>query len=136
MPTTGIINGKLIRLYDDTNVIGQSTECTLDISTQMRSISHKDSGGFQENLPGEISGTLTVNNFLSWDATHGYKELVAKQLAGTAITWKMSTEVSGDFFLSGTAYINQSGISAPNEENSTANISLTVTGTISTGTVA
>ncbi len=136
MPTTGIINGKLVRLYDGSDTIGQSTSCSLDLSVQMRSISHKDSGGFQENLPGEISGTLSVENFYSDDASHGAKELTAKILAGTAITWKMSTEVSGDTFWSGSAYINSGSLSFPNEDNSTASFTLTCTGTITQGTVA
>ena len=136
MPTTGIINGKLVRLYDGSDTIGQSTSCSLDISTQMRSISHKDSGGFQENLPGEISGTLSVENFYSNDATHGAKELTAKQLAGTLITWKMSTEVTGDTFWSGTGYLNSSSLSFPNEDNSTASFTMTVTGTITQGVVS
>lgn len=136
MATTGIINGKLIRLYDGSNTIGQSTSCTLDLSTAMRSISHKDSGGFQENLPGVISGSLSVENFYSDDATHGAKELTTKQLAGTAITWKMSSEVTGDTFWSGSAYIQSVSLNFPNEENSTASISLVTTGTITQGTVS
>lgn len=136
MATTGIFNGKIVRLYDGTDVIGQSTSCSLDLSTAMRTISHKDSGGYQENLPGEISGSLSVENFYSNDATYGAKELTAKMLAGTAIVWKMSTEETGDTFWSGTAYINSGSLSFPNEDNSTASFSLTTTGQITQGQVS
>jgi hypothetical protein len=62
MPTTGIINGTLMRLYKDAVAIGYATSCQMNISSAMREILTKDSaaGGWREVKKGQLSGTLST----------------------------------------------------------------------------
>ena len=136
MPTTGVVNGKLLRLYDGSNVIGKATESSISFSGETRDTSNKDSGGWREVLPGLKSATISCSSLLAFDATHGYEELLVKFIAGTAITAKFSTEVTGDYYLSGDFYITSLEVNAPNEENSTMSITLESTGAITGADVA
>ena len=136
MATAGIINGKLLRLYDGSDVIGKATECSISFSGELRDTSNKDSGGWSEKLPGLKSASISTTALLAYDATHGFEELWTKFAAGTAITAKFSTEVTGDYYHTGTFYITSMEVNAPNEENSTLSISLESSGAITSGTVA
>ncbi len=135
MATAGIISGTLLRLYDGGVAIGKATECTLSVNTTMRTTSHKDSASFEENAPGLIAWTMNTNTLYAMDETQGIDDALTDILAGTVITARFSTEVAGDSYYEGSAYIESVEISAPVNENSTASISLKGTGTLTAGTV-
>lgn len=139
----GVINGTTIRLYDGTTPIAYATSSSFDESAEVRETVSKDSvGSYQEIEIGQLSGTLTCEAFLSEDATVGgvsrtnYYLLRAKFAAKTAISWRMTSDVSGDVLYTGSAYITAISMSAPVEENATFSLTLTINGAPTAGTVA
>ena len=85
--TAGIINSSSIRVFlgttDDAEVvIDHVTECSISVSTDMRDITTKTSGGWRELLPGLKSSSLSLSGLFAEDATNGYNQLVDHQIAG------------------------------------------------------
>jgi len=138
MATTGIHTGHVMRIYVDSVAVANATNCTLDLTMSPRTIAHKDTsgtgGGWEEKLAGKKSGSLQ-SDFLreegdSWSA------LFTAFAAGTQIAFKYSTEVMGDKFMSGNAFIVGLSQAAPDEENATGSVSLDIDGAVTEGTVA
>ena len=85
--TTGIINSSSIRVFTGTTsgaevVVDNVTECSISMSTDMRDITTKTSGGWRELLPGLKSASLSLSGLFAEDATNGYNQLVDNQIAG------------------------------------------------------
>jgi len=85
--TTGIINSSSIRVFlgttDDSEVVvDHVTECSISMSTDMRDITTKTSGGWRELLPGLKSASLSLSGLFAEDATNGFNALVDHQIAG------------------------------------------------------
>lgn len=132
-----IIEGKALRLYKDqsTDVIGKSTNCTLSISASMISIRHKDqSTNHVEKDPDEISGTLTTEAFIE-AADTDHAALGAAILAGTAISWMFTDNVSTHHKWTGSGYLTEFSENAPVDGKATYSITIETSGTITLGTV-
>lgn len=144
MPTTGPINGTIFRLYRNTagttyTALGHSTTCSISFSHSPRTITSQDSAGWDEVLEGLRSATISTSGFQADDATEGAAEYLDELLDSTArgaVTWQVTTNVSGDYIYSGDAYIESIEInnSGP-EETATYSISLKVTGAVTKSTV-
>ena len=97
--TTGIINASSIRVFLDTDgdiatpayvVVDHVTECSISVSVDMRDITTKTSQGFRESLPGLRSASLSLSGLFAEDATEGYNNLIAAQLAGDKVAVKIT----------------------------------------------
>jgi len=119
MPTTGIINGTLMRLYKDSTAIGYATSCQMNISSAMREILTKDSaaGGLYAG-PGDAS-----TNYL-------FDDLFTDLVAGTALIIKFTTDVVGDNVYTMSAICTSLDLNAGVEENVSYSASFEVTGAI------
>jgi predicted secreted protein len=144
MATTGIMNGTLIGLYKSVSStmtkIANGRSTSVDISIDMIEITTKDSAGYKEFIPGEKGGTFDFEGLLEQDGSIGGSlvspsDLVTDALAGTAITVRWSSQVSGDTYYESSAYITNVNFSAPNNAEATFTCSLQMTGTITQGTV-
>lgn len=98
--TVGLINSSNIRVFSGTSegaevVIDKVTECSISVTSDMRDITTKASGGFRELLPGLKSASLSVSGLFAEDATNGYNEFAAAQLAGTKLFF-LYTHVDGN----------------------------------------
>ena len=145
MATTGIVNGSLIGLYKDITgtktKIANGRSTSVDISIDMIDITTKDSAGYKEYLPGEKGGTFEFEGLLEEDGSVGGslvspKDLVTDALAGTMITVRWSSQVTGDVYYESSAYISNVNFSAPNNAETTFTCSLQMTGTITQAAVA
>ena len=136
MPTTGIINGTLMRLYKDSTAIGYATSCQMNISSAMREILTKDSasGGWREVKKGQLSGTLSTEALYAGpgDASTNYlfDDLFADLIAGTELTIKFTTDVVGDNVYTMKAICTSLDLNAGVEENVSYSASFEVTGAI------
>ncbi len=88
--TTGIINSSSIRVFlgttDDSEVVvDHVTECSISMSTDMRDITTKTSGGWRELLPGLKSASVSLSGLFAEDATNGFKQLVDQQIADESL---------------------------------------------------
>ena len=145
MPTTGPINGTLLKVYRDTGsstfvALGHATTNSFSASHSPRSITSQDSGGNDESLEGLRSYSISVSGFVADDATEGVAEYLDALISNSdrgAITWQYTTNVTGDRLISGDGWIEsiEKSNGGP-EETATFNISIKVTGAITATTVS
>ena len=138
MPTTGIINGTLLRFYIGGTAVGHATSCSLQVSRTMRTILTKDSAGSYEQVaPGQLKATGNGQGLFSYDtANYGVDDLFTAINAGTALTVRFTTDVTGDKYWEGTAYLTNLGFDAAVEENSGYSFDMEFNGAITQGTEA
>ncbi|MCH2217052.1 MAG: phage tail protein [Flavobacteriales bacterium] len=139
--TSGVINTTLMALYVDvasTNTkIGLSTDASISISHSARDISSKDSDGWMENAEGQLSWSATVSGHFAFDAAYSAVDIETAVLNRTPLDIVFSTEVSGDTFYTGNAYVDSFDIDSSGvEDNVSYTISFTGNGHLTTGAVA
>ena len=139
--TTGIINSSSIRVFlgttDDSEVaLNHVTECSISMSTDMRDITTKTSGGWRELLPGLKSASLSVSGLFAEDATNGYNQLVDHQIAGDKLfviftnTGAGSSANAGDEQFDVVGYITSLEQTAGVEDNVGFSMTIEITGTV------
>ena len=136
MATTGVINGTLIGIYVNGSLIAKSTSCSIQITMATRNSSSKDSGGWEEALGGIRAWTVSGDFLDAEDAAFRFDDMFALIGSRTPVTIKMSSEVSGDKYYTGSALVNDLSRECPMEENVTGSYSLKGTGALSEATVA
>ena len=145
--TTGIINSSSIRVFTGTTsgaevVVDNVTECSISMSTDMRDITTKTSGGWRELLPGLKSASLSLSGLFAEDATNGYNQLVDNQIAGELLyieftnTGAGSVGNAGDEQFTVSGYITSLEQSAGVEDNVGFSLSVEVTGTVARAVIA
>ena len=124
--------GTGVALYVQGKKVANLTSNDFDISTDMIEVTNKDSAGYKEFLPGENGGTISAecrlnttglaSNLVSLQTLLGY------QLAGTAVTCRITDFVAGEMALEGTAYITNTTANYPQNDVATASVSLQLSG--------
>ena len=133
--TTGVINGTLIGIYSGGTLIAKSTSCTLSITHSTRNSSSKDSGGWEEALGGMRAWTMAGDFLDAEDASYRFDDLFALIGSRAPVTLKMSSEVSGDKYYTGSAILTSLDREAPMEENVSGSYSFKGTGALTEATV-
>ena len=139
--STGIINASSIRVFlgttDDSEVVvDHVTECSISMSTDMRDITTKTSGGWREILPGLKSASLSLSGLFAEDATTNYNQLVDHQIAGDKLyvvftnTGAGSSANAGDEQFDVAGYITSLEQTAGTEDNVTFSMTIEITGTV------
>jgi len=139
--STGIINASSIRVFlgttDDSEVVvDHVTECSISMSTDMRDITTKTSGGWREILPGMKSASLSLSGLFAEDATTNYNQLVDHQIAGNKLyvvftnTGAGATANAGDEQFDVAGYITSLEQTAGTEDNVTFSMTIEITGTV------
>lgn len=139
--STGIINASSIRVFlgttDDSEVVvDHVTECSISMSTDMRDITTKTSGGWREILPGMKSASLSLSGLFAEDATTNYNQLVDHQIAGNKLfivftnTGAGATANAGDEQFDVVGYITSLEQTAGTEDNVTFSMTIEITGTV------
>jgi hypothetical protein len=128
MPTTGIVNSKLLKVYVGATAITCQTDATLSFNNDTRTTTCKDSGQYSEALYAmsnwEISGTALV----AYDSSQGFKELMVLAQAQTVSTVSFKTAVLGDPIYTGDVLWQKVECSSPNT-NENVTFSFTALGT-------
>jgi predicted secreted protein len=144
MATTGITNGTLIAIYKEVSgspvKIANATSNDFDITKDMIETTNKDSAGWKEFIVGEGGFTMNVDGMFEEDGSVGsgglsWKDIITDLLAGTTVTIVMTSNVSGDIKLSGSAFFSNLTLSAPNNDVTTFSASIQGTGALTVGTV-
>jgi|DEB0MinimDraft_6_1074348.scaffolds.fasta_scaffold44445_3 TP901-1 family phage major tail protein len=140
--TTGIINSSSIRVFlgttDDSEVVvDHVTECSISMSTDMRDITTKTSGGWRELLPGLKSASLSLSGLFAEDAPNvGFNALVDHQIAGELLyviftnTGSTAAANAGDEQFDVAGYITSLEQTAGVEDNVGFSMTIEVTGTV------
>jgi len=143
MATTGITNGTLIAIYKDISgtltKIANATSNDFTITKDMIETTNKDSAGAKEYIAGEYGYTMSVEGMFEEDGSVGalisWKEMITDLLAGTSVTIVMTSNVSGDLKLSGSALFNDLKLTAPQNAVSTFTASIQGTGALTVSTI-
>jgi len=143
MASTGITNGTLIAIYKDVagtlTKIANATSNDFTITKDMIETTNKDSAGAKEFIAGEYGYTMSVEGMFEEDASVGalisWKEILTDLLAGTSVTIVMTSNVSGDLKLSGSAFFNELNLTAPKNDVATFTASIQGTGALTVGTI-
>jgi predicted secreted protein len=139
--TTGIINSSNIRVFTGTTsgaevVIENVTECSISVSTDMRDITTKTSGGWRELLPGLKSSSLSLSGLFAEVTTNGYNQLAQNQIDGDLLYIEFSNvgalavPNTGDEQFTVSGYITSLEQTAGVEDNVGFSLSIEVTGTV------
>jgi predicted secreted protein len=127
MPTTNVINSTLVAVYvlDTTyKKIAHMNDASFSLSMEPRDITTKDSAGYRALLEGLRSWSMSSSNLFAFDAGSGVEELRALLVARTPITLRWATQVSGDQYVQGSAYLTSVEENSPGAED---NVSFSVT---------
>jgi predicted secreted protein len=135
MATTGVINGTLLGVYIGGTLIAKSTSATLNIVHNTRNSSSKDSSGWEEALGAMRSWTVSGDFLDAEDAAYRFDDLFSLVNNRSVVTLKLSSEVSGDKYYSGSAILTSLDREAPMEDNVSGAYSFKGTGPLSEATV-
>lgn len=142
MATANVVNGTLIAIYKDVSgtltKIANATSNDFDVTKDMIDVTNKDSAGWKEFIVGEGGWTMNIDGMFEEDggvSQISWKDIYTDLAAGTAITAVMTSTVSGDIKLSGSAFFSNLTLSAPNNDVTTFTASLQGTGALTVSTV-
>lgn len=137
MATSGIVQGRLVKLYLDTVVIDDQLDCSLTISSDMDEVTTKlSTAQWKEFLPSFKGATGSVSGYISFDATEQVTQAVADITAGTQVALLFSTAVTGDATWAANAYTSNVDIQFPKDGPATFSFDYQITGAITESTVA
>jgi predicted secreted protein len=128
MATTGIINATDFGIYIGGSKIACATSASISRSMSPRDATCKDSGGNSESLEGLMEWSMEGEAFFALDAAYGYSDLNTVFIGRAVVTVRFSTEVSGNEYYEGTAFLTDLSTDAGVEESQTFSFSLAGTG--------
>ena len=130
-------NGTMFKLFVDASTdveFDEQSELTIDVTVDSIDYTSKDSAGWAETGNGlrHWSGSCTI--IVDWqEATKKqFKDIMTAITGRTSLSLiaKMTTEVTGDVALSGTAKIDSVNLTAPMEDKVTASFNFTGSGAL------
>ncbi len=142
MATTGLVNGTLIALYKDVagtlTKVANATSSDFELTRDTIDATNKDGGQYKEFLVGLAGWTMNAEGIFEEDGSAtgvSAKDLLDDVIAGTAITVVMTSNVSGDLKVTGSAVITSFAWNAPVNDVATFSVSLQGSGSLTVGTV-
>jgi hypothetical protein len=131
--TTGIINASSLKLFVDPTspvVVADSVEVGFEFAQDLRDITTKDSGAFQESAEGLRSCNLSATLMYKLDSTTGIDELITAFLARTQLTTHVKTANASDPKLIAQSHIYSLSFEAGVEESVSCDVQLGATGAV------
>ena len=136
----GILNGTDLKVYDGTTLIAYATNGTININHSPRSISNKESGGYEESMEGMRYWDVSVDAMYAWLDASGsaiagktLSELFTSYIhsrASFTITFGVTTTGTEDTKYSGTVWMTSASLTAPLEDSATYSASFQGTGAL------
>lgn len=145
MASTSIMNSTdvVIQISEDSgttyDIIGRATSASLSVSMETRDTTTKDSAGWQENLEGLKSWSLSGDGLVTYSIAGDYDtpdDLFTLLSNRTLVKVKFGSATSGEIDYTGDAYLVSYEQEAGVEENVTYSFSFTGTGTLTQASVA
>ena len=145
MPATSIMNSTdvVIQISEDDgtsyDIIGRATSASLSVSMETRSTTTKDSAGWDENLEGLKSWSLSGDGLVTYSISGDYDtpdELFTLLNNRTLVKVKFGSATSGEIDYTGDAYLVSYEQEAGVEENVTYSFGFTGTGVLTQASVA
>ncbi len=145
MAATSIMNSTdvVIQISEDGgtsyDIIGRATSASLSVSMETRDTTTKDSAGWQENLEGLKSWSLSGDGLVTYSITGDYEtpdDLFTLLSNRTLVKVKFGSATSGEIDYTGDAYLVSYEQEAGVEENVTYSFGFTGTGVLTQASVA
>jgi predicted secreted protein len=130
-----IQNGTLIKLYDGTTPIALLTSTDMSLEREVLDATSKDSNNWREIQMGLKSYSFTAELFHDESETYNLSDLFDKWDDATAITMKLSSEVTGQKKFTGTVYITNISESAPANQLTTISVTFEGSGALVEATI-
>ena len=124
MATAGTFFGHLMGLYIGGVRIAAMKGVNLDLGVDTIDMNNADTGDYNVIKPARRNWSASGNGHFQFDAAYGWKDLFDAWKAGTLLTAKFSTNVTGDINYTGTGYIDSLKSSFPDHENATYDVSI------------
>jgi TP901-1 family phage major tail protein len=141
MATTGLVNGTLVALWKDIagvpTKVANLTSTDFELSKDTIDATNKDGGSYKEFLVGLSGWTMNAEGIFEEDGSAtgvSAKDLLDDIIAGAPLTVIMTSNVTGDLKLSGSAVITSFAWNAPVNDVSTFSVSLQGSGVLTVGT--
>mgnify|MGYP003661842436 FL=1 len=128
MATTGIVNGTDFGVYIAGTKVASATSASVSMSMSPRDATSKDSAGWSESLEGLMEWSIEGEGLFALNASYGYVDLKTVLTNRTVVDVRFSTEVSGDQYHEGTAFLVDLSADSATEESMTYSFSFTGTG--------
>ena len=144
MASTSIMNSTdvVIQISEDSgttyDIIGRATSASLSVSMETRDTTTKDSAGWQENLEGLKSWSLSGDGLVTYSIAGDYDtpdDLFTLLSNRTLVKVKFGSATTGEIDYTGDAYLVSYEQEAGVEENVTYSFSFTGTGTLTQAAV-
>jgi len=145
MAATSIMNSTdvVIQISQDDgttyDIIGRATSASLSVSMETRDTTNKDSAGWQENLEGLKSWSLSGDGLVTYSISGDYDtpdDLFTLLSNRTLVKVKFGSATSGEIDYTGDAYLVSYEQEAGVEENVTYSFGFTGTGVLTQASVA
>ena len=145
MAATSIMNSTdvVIQISEDDgttyDIIGRATSASLSVSMETRDTTTKDSAGWQENLEGLKSWSLSGDGLVTYSIAGDYEtpdDLFTLLSNRTLVKVKFGSATSGEIDYTGDAYLVSYEQEAGVEENVTYSFGFTGTGVLTQASVA
>ena len=145
MPATSIMNSTdvVIQISEDSgttyDIIGRATSASLSVSMETRSTTTKDSAGWDENLEGLKSWSLSGDGLVTYSISGDYDtpdDLFTLLSNRTLVKVKFGSATSGEIDYTGDAYLVSYEQEAGVEENVTYSFGFTGTGVLTQASVS
>lgn len=131
MPTTGTVNGRLIKIFVGNTAVTCQTNSTIEMTMEPRESTCKDNTGNAASfLAGRTSWTLGGEAKLAFDATYGWSALFAAWKNGTTLSVAWQSTVAGDKGYSGSGLLTSLSGDTPDNEDSTFSFSIQGSGAL------
>lgn len=124
------INATNFLVYKDNIVIAHSTDASIELNLEMQDASTKNSNGYREVLPGQISGSGSVNGLVDYSATYGAQSFASLITSRSSFTCKFNDAQSGGQYYSATAYVSKFSLNGPAESPLSYSVEITLSGAI------
>ena len=145
MAATSIMNSTdvVIQISEDDgttyDIIGRATSASLSVSMETRDTTNKDSAGWQENLEGLKSWSLSGDGLVTYSISGDYDtpdDLFTLLSSRTLVKVKFGSATTGEIDYTGDAYLVSYEQEAGVEENVTYSFGFTGTGVLTQASVA
>jgi predicted secreted protein len=129
------INGTNFLVYLNGQPIAGSTSCRINTAQDLPSCASKDSGGWDELMPGLRSWSVEVDALVQFDNYWATDDIFSLIPNRSKVTVKFATTKNGDSYWEGDAYLQTNDINADMEQPTTGTLTFNGTGELEQKTV-
>lgn len=135
MASTGIQNSTLMSFYASGTKVSVVTSLDFEVSMDLRETTNHDSGGWENNLGGKLSGAGSFESLFAEDSAYGFSALFALITARAPITGVWSSGVTGDKKYTASVLITNLKRTGGTEDSVKYTCSVKTTGAITEATI-